>query len=322
MQHKPTPETERLFARNLDWNLFKVFLEIVAAGGISAAARTLGRQQPTVSAALKRLEDHIGLQLCERTAQGVVLTGAGRALFDACQDMQGLVRTLPGALAQAAGAVEGTVTLRMISDLVSPELDAAMMAFHRAHPGVEIKLDVAPWRAIVQSVRAGDVEIGIACDSAPGTDLRYDPLLREVQQLYCGRHHPLFGTGPHGPAALVEEPFILTGEDEPDELSLFRRRHGLGRRIGGLAETLQEVRRLIQLGIGIGFLPTLVAEQVPSADLWPLLPEALLPTYPVFLVHRRQPALAPAADLLLKAILAEAGRALPEGAAAALAAMP
>ena len=40
------------FARNVDWNLFKVFHEIARRGGIGAAARALNKNQPSITAAL------------------------------------------------------------------------------------------------------------------------------------------------------------------------------------------------------------------------------------------------------------------------------
>jgi DNA-binding transcriptional LysR family regulator len=43
------------FARNVDWNLFKVFHEIARRGGIGAAARALNKKQPSITAALRRL---------------------------------------------------------------------------------------------------------------------------------------------------------------------------------------------------------------------------------------------------------------------------
>jgi DNA-binding transcriptional LysR family regulator len=277
---------ERQFLRTVDWNLFQLFLEIVESGGISAAARRLNRQQPTISAALKRLEDHLGAELCLRTSHGIELTAAGRALVPMCETMLGAVRAIPRAVATAANRIEGKIGIRTISSVVCPEFDAAVSAFHGAHPGVEVHLEVAPWREVVKAIYAGEAEIGVACDSAPISDLHYVPLIKETQQLYCGRMSPLFGKAIERPSDLVRESFILTGDDEPEELAQFRRRFGLGLRVGGFAENLHEVRRLIELGIGIGFLPTSVGGQPADAGLWPLLPPHLLPAYHVFLITR------------------------------------
>ncbi|MGG2382859.1 LysR family transcriptional regulator, partial [Salmonella enterica] len=86
---------DRNFASRVDRNLLRTFVEIVRAGGIGAAARKLNRQQPTISVALKRLEDHVGTQLLRRSASGVELTVAGRALLLICEDMFEAARMVP-----------------------------------------------------------------------------------------------------------------------------------------------------------------------------------------------------------------------------------
>jgi DNA-binding transcriptional LysR family regulator len=293
----------RLFARHVDWNLFFVFHEIVRCGSISAAARVLKKQQPSVSAALKRLEDHLQTTLCERGSHGVELTPAGRVLYAHCEQMLAQVRSVPHEVEQALGRVEGVITLRTISNVVSPELDAALARFHSSHPAVEIRVDVAPWREVLHSLRAGDAELGIACDDAMSAELRYEPLVREYQQIYCGSRHPRFGSGPCRPSDLVSERFVLTGEDEPNELATFRRRYGLGQHGAGCAETLNEVQWLIELGVGIGFLPTTTAQSaVQAGRLQPLLPSELLPNYDVFVITRAHSARNTPTQLLLNAI--------------------
>jgi LysR family transcriptional regulator, transcriptional activator for bauABCD operon len=304
---EPRPELDSVFARNLDWNLLKLFHEIVRSGGISAASRSVNKQQPSVSAGLKRLEDHLGLTLCERTSRGISLNPAGRAVFALCEEIEAKVRSLPMETAKASGALEGVISVRMISDIISPHFEAATIIFHRAHPGVEIRLDIAPWRSVVAGVKSGEVDIGIACDSVPSEALHYEPLLSETQQLYCSRSHPLYDQPVCNPRDLADQQFVRTGQDEPDELEHFRRRYGLGRRVGGSAETLHEVKRLIHLGIGIGFLPTIVA-QAPGEpnDLWPLLPVDLLPSYQVYLITKAHSSLSPHVRTLLDMICATA----------------
>lgn len=279
------------FARQIDWNLFALFYEIVRAGGIGAAARRLNRQQPTISAGLKRLEDQLGVELLRRTSTGVEPVPAGRALFELCETMMGSVRCVPHEVAKAAGIVEGVIHVRMISSLVAPAFDEALSAFHASHPGVEIHLEVTPWRDVIKALKSGEAEVGIACDHAPSRELRYTPLIKEVQQLYCGPGHPLYGKTIRHPADLENEAYIQTGDDEPDELLRFRHRYGIGQRTGGFAENLHEVKRLIERGIGIGFLPTCVAETLDQGQtLWPLVSEDLLPDYHVFLITRGEPA--------------------------------
>jgi DNA-binding transcriptional LysR family regulator len=299
----PPSLPERQFARQVDWNLFKDFLELVRHGGIGAAARALGRRQPSMSATLKRLEAQIGCSLCERTSQGIALTPAGQAVAELCEQIAGHVLAMPSRAASATGMLEGMVGIGMISDVAAPVLEQAMFDFHAAHPRVQLKLNIMPWRSVVDAVARGMSEVGIACDNAPRDGLRYLPLVREAQQLYCGRASALFGAAPAPPSTFADELFVLTGEDEPDELGRFRRRFGLGARVSGTSETLQEARRLIDLGFGIGFLPVGVAiPHVRSGTLWPLLPEAMLPAYDVHVITRSDQPGGPPARLFVETV--------------------
>lgn len=292
--------------RHLDWNLLRTFADIVDCGGISAAARALHRQQPSISAALRRLEDHVGTTLCLRSAKGVELTPAGTALLVICHDLRRQVGQIPLALAKADGLVEGQVVVRLVSGLVSPVLDRALARFHRDYPNVELRLEVAPWRSVLRGLLEGEADLGLTCDSAPTLDLDYVPLMRETQQLYCGPDHERAGQQANHPAELRDLGFVLTGQDEPDELAHFRRRYGLGARMAGRAETLGEARRLIELGVGIGFLPIGL-----GGALSPLLPEALLPSYDIYVVARPDRVRTAPASLLLQTLRS----AMVEGAA-------
>lgn len=282
---KNPPAADPALFRRLDLNLLKIFREISRSGGISAAARRLGLQQPAVSLALRRLEDHIGEPLCERSARGVALTPAGRVLAEVADSMFDAVQSLPQTIAERTGEVEGVLTIRTISGVVSPELDDTLDAMRRRHPRVRLRIDVAPRRILLDALLKGQAEICITFDSEPQSPLAYEPLVREYQQLYCARSHPLYGASVTRPEALAGERLVLTGLDEPQEVKRFRLRYGLGLKPSGEAENLEEAKRLIRAGVGIGFLPTVLIEDSMRRDaFWPLLPAAMLPNYRLYIV--------------------------------------
>lgn len=287
----PTPLTDKKFANRVDWNLMRTFVDIVRAGGIGAAARQLNRQQPSISAALKRLEDHVGASLLRRTATGVEMTAAGKAMMALCEDMLESARMVPHQIAQATKRVEGIVRIQIVSGLVSVEFDEAIASFHRRNPEIHIEIRVSPWRQVLDALERGEVEIGVGYDSAVRGSLMYEPLLVERQQLYCARSHPYFGYRVSRFNELKDEGFVLTGDDEIELITQLRRRYRLGTEVNGLAEDINEARRLIVHGVGIGFLPIYVAEDdVAKGRLWPLLHADAEPFYDIFLLARAQPA--------------------------------
>jgi DNA-binding transcriptional LysR family regulator len=285
------PMTDKKFASRVDWNLMRTFVDIVRAGGIGAAARQLNRQQPSISAALKRLEDHVGATLLHRTSTGVEVTAAGKAALELCEDMLEAVRMMPHQIAQATKRVEGIVRIQIVSGLVSAEFDDAIASFHRRHPAIHIEIRVSPWRQVLDALERGEVEIGVGYDSGVRGSLMYEPLLVERQQLYCSRTSPYFGHRVSRLHELKDEGFVLTGDDEIEAITQLRRRHRLGTHVSALAEDINEARRLIVQGIGIGFLPVLAAEnEVAKERLWPMLHADSEPFYDIFLLARFEPA--------------------------------
>ena len=298
------PRIDRDFAARVDWNLLRTFVEIVRAGGVGAAARKLNRQQPSISAALKRLEDQVGVQLLRRSPAGVEMTAAGAALMALCEEMLEAARMVPHQIAQATGRVEGIVRIQMISAVVSPELDEAIASFHRRNPNIHVELRVSPWRDVLDALARGEVEIGIGYDSNARSELVYEPLFVERQQLFCARSHPLFGQRVARLGELRDEGFVLTGEDELEIITRLRRRYHLGARVNGRAEDIYEALRLIGLGVGIGFLPVLAAEDaVANGRLWPLLQAEAEPSYDIFLLARSQPSRDTATQLFLDEVI-------------------
>ena len=300
----PTPLTDKKFASRVDWNLMRTFVDIVRAGGIGAAARQLNKQQPSISAALKRLEDHVGAALLYRTATGVEMTAAGKAMMALCEDMLESARMMPHQIAQATKRVEGFVRIQIISGLVSPEFDEAIASFHRRNPDIHIEIRVSPWRQVLDALERGEVEIGVGYDSDVRGSLVYEPLFVERQQLYCARSNPLFGHRVSRINELRDEGFVLTGDDEIETVTHLRRRYRLGAHISGLAEDINEARRLIVQGVGIGFLPILAVEHdVAKGRLWPMLHADAEPFYDIFLLARSEPARDTATQLFLDEVV-------------------
>ena len=223
--------------------------------------------------------------LCNRTSRGIELTVHGQMVLDACESVYAAIRDMPRAVSTTRGDTTGTVTLRVISNLyLLPKLNRIFDEFHASYPGIDVRLEVTPWRIVVDSLRSGDVEIGIGFgEDESDTIVRY-PLTDQVQQIYCGPKHRLFGKPPVAPSHLEGESFVVT-QDEPTPYVRFRNFHDLGDHIGGFAANIQERMWLIQLGMGIGFLPQPIVEASSfKSVLWPVLEPEIAPKAPIFLM--------------------------------------
>lgn len=273
------------FARDLDWNLLKIFHEIVQAGGISKASDKTLLKQSAISLALQRLEKRIGVVLCKRGSAGFELTPEGMLLAELCAPIMRSVREIPSLANEAPGEIHGNLTIGLVSNFTCGALDAAISLFHGRFPNVELIVSTMPSAHVTGSVMRNEIDVGVAPSRVLRPELRYRFLSDEIHRPYCGAHHRLFGRQFDDPRQLKEERFILTGSDEPDELRAFRLQFGLGEKVAAVTEHLEEAKRFALLGMGLSFLP----ESYASADeadgrLWPLLPREIVPSIAVYII--------------------------------------
>lgn len=264
---------EAQFSRRIDWNLLKIFHVIATHNGVTRAATAMARKQPTVSLALRRLEEQLGVILCTRGPGGFALTDEGKLVADICSRMWGQIGELPKRIANISIDVRGQVNVLVISNLVDEKLDSAIEQFHGRHLLVEICINVVTWEIVGRTLLRNQADIGVAPAHQKNPRLKYEPLFLEYHRPYCGRRHPLWGQSFDNPRQLADQKFVLTGADEPDELTQYRLRYELGQHIAGVSEHLEEARRMAVLGVGICFLPEKFAgREVQRNRLHPLLP--------------------------------------------------
>ena len=260
------------FIKNLDLNLLRVFSEIVKSGGVTRAAHAMSRQQPSVSAALKRLEEYLGVVLCHRGPSGFELTEYGRVMAKVCQSIDASLEMVPGQFMKAASAIEVQLRVVTVGNVVSTPLDVALAQFCQTYPRAEILINVASWMSIERALLASEAEIGIAPSPGLHDDLTYIFLYREKNVPLCGASHPLFGKRFDNPSMLADESFVLLGDGEAPAVRDFRVAHGWGSHSVGQSLDPNEVKRMVIAGTGIGFLPREFLEpDIEAGRLWELM---------------------------------------------------
>jgi LysR family transcriptional regulator, transcriptional activator for bauABCD operon len=282
---------DRRFLRNMDWNLLKVFTEIVRSDGLTSAAKAMSRQQPSISSALKRLEEYLDKSLCDRGPAGFSLTDHGYRLAGICNQIETLVASLQPEFDEIDNEI--TVQLRIVTvgNIVSSRLDNALARFGRRYPRAELLIKIAACPEIEAMVEQGEADIGVCPEPHIEPDLEYTFLTQERHVPVCGPHHHLFGTTQKLESDLVNEAFIIPGNDETEHIQEFREVHGWGNKVAGQSLDLNEVKRMLIAGLGIALLPLeFVQKDVTQGTLWPLMKPPVELHNDVFLVTKKSDA--------------------------------
>lgn len=124
----------------IDWDDLKVVLAISREGTLSAAARTLGTTQPTVSRRLDALERRLDAKLFDRDANGLRLTLLGRSLVEGLEQMDAGALSVQRQIAARDTGLSGEILVTSL-DWLGDEVIAPMLArFGASHPGLTIEL--------------------------------------------------------------------------------------------------------------------------------------------------------------------------------------
>ena len=119
---------------------WEILHAVVQLGGFAPAAEHLNRSQSTISYAISRLEEQVGIKLFEQKGRRAYLTEAGRVLLaDAEPHLTGFRQLEQRALSLASG---GQSEIRLSVDSIFPNerLFAALAEFSRRFPYVRQKL--------------------------------------------------------------------------------------------------------------------------------------------------------------------------------------
>jgi len=127
-----------------DWNDYRYFLAVVEAGSLSAAARRLGVDQPTVGRRIAALEQTLGVRLFHRHARGLSLSEAGRRIVSAIGSMAEAAATAERLVGHDDQRLEGLVRLSAPESLSYGLIAPALPQLLARYPQLEIELQATP----------------------------------------------------------------------------------------------------------------------------------------------------------------------------------
>lgn len=297
--HRP----ERL-VWDLDWNLLRSFVVIAEVKSITRAAERLNLKQPSVSNALRRLEERIGQRLVERDATRFELTEVGKLLYEQSIEVFGAISQLPQLVRGVGDNVTGHVTISVASHIVSPLFDQALALFHEHHPNATLTITVSASTEVARLVREKRASFGLGLVSNRDPALDYTMAYREFFGFFCGPRHRMFGQSGLSLADLKGEPSVSFQTDHIADalrpVALLRSEARLSPDVVGTSSSLEEVRRMIITGLGIGPLPVhVVRREIDDGLLWRLPPYDNLPAIDVFLIHNPEANLNKAENAML-----------------------
>ncbi|GAB4543732.1 MAG: LysR family transcriptional regulator [Haliangiales bacterium] len=123
-------------------NEIAVFARVVAAGSFSGAARQLGTPKSTVSRAVTRLEERLGVRLLQRSTRTLNLTDAGAGFYEQVAEAIGMIEAAESAVTEHQEEPTGTLRITAPYDFGSGVLADLLPRFTSRYTGLQVEVSL------------------------------------------------------------------------------------------------------------------------------------------------------------------------------------
>ncbi|MFJ8695184.1 LysR family transcriptional regulator [Streptomyces roseolilacinus] len=224
---------------------------------VTRAAQETGVPQSTLSRAVARLEEDLGVTLFARKGRALSLTPAGRTFLLSVERALGEVERAAEAVRADVDPTAGRVAFGFLHTMGSETVPGLLRAFRVDHPKVRFTLVQNYGEAMIERLRAGELDLCLTSPVPDAPDLAARRLDEQRLRLVVPDDHRLAGRKRIRLAEAADEAFVTL---EPgyglrritDDLCA---EAGFRPRVAFEGEEAETLRGLVAAGLGVALLP-------------------------------------------------------------------
>lgn len=271
------------------------FVEVAGTLNISRAAERLGISQPSLSLAVKRLEDGLGVELLIRSKSGVALTRAGQRFVVRARILLHEWERLSAESLREETTLAGRYVIGCHPSVALYSLPHFLPDLLDAYPSLEVKLVHGLSRQITDDVIGFKIDFGIVVNPVEHPDLVIKVLAKDEVTLWHAPKTHALAKAEAAEGVLICDPDLLQTQSILKQMA----KKGLVFKRTISSSSLEVVTLLVAAGAGVGILPGRVAEREKGLGLKPL---ASAPRFAdkICLIYRADAQKTPASKLLVQ----------------------
>jgi LysR family hydrogen peroxide-inducible transcriptional activator len=227
------------------------------------AAAVCHVSQPSLSAAIAKLEDELGVKIFDRSRQPVIPTDIGQDVILQGRRMLSEAANLLQVVSEHQKKVQGAIRIGVIPTLAPYLLPLFLKDFAEKYPDVSLSIRENTTEQLLDQLHRNEIDAAILATPLNDPGLKEELLFYEDFAVYA----------PHEPQILNKQ-YLLSEEIEPDKLLLLEEGHCMRTQIENLCAlqraashslqnityevgSLETLKRLVENHVGITILPQL-----------------------------------------------------------------
>ncbi|MFN3545179.1 MAG: LysR substrate-binding domain-containing protein [Thiobacillus sp.] len=242
----------------------KYLVALADHGHFGRAAEACFITQSTLSTQIKKLEDFLGVTLFDRSLKRVTPTPIGKEILAAARNIVEEAERIRELAKHAQDPMERTLHLGVIPTLGPYYLPHALTLVHKKHPGLRLLLREEMTPQILEHLLEGKLDAGLLALPVTNDALRVEPLFYEPFYAALPAGHPLAKRDTLKVTELMQEKLLLLDEGHclrDQALDVCGARQD--RREEVRATSLETLRQMVGMGLGVTLLPALSVDAAP-----------------------------------------------------------
>lgn len=239
---------------------------------LTIAAEKSFISQPALTMQLQKLEDELGVKLFDRSKQPVVPTEIGMAVIEQARVVVQESHRVADLVQTYKQEVAGEIRVGIIPTLAPYLLPLFLAQFLQKYPLVRLRVRELTTDTLVQLLKSGQIDVGIAVTPIGDERLQEHPLFYEEFVVYVEEkdlHH--------------NKQFVLAEDIDPDRLWLLEEGHCMRSQIMNLCElrkqriegqqfyyeagSIEGLKKMVDRYGGLTILPELATLDIPDAQV-------------------------------------------------------
>jgi len=285
----------------MDIDQMRGFLETAREKSFTKAAAKLFLTQPAVSLQVKALETELGIRLFERQGKQVLLTDAGRLLYERSEEVLDLVARVHEDIASLGELKTGRLRVGTSDTNCAYVLPPVVKAFREAYPGIELRLTDRMSAEVVRLVFEGGVDFGLATLPVTESRVKTDFLFVRDDVVICPIGHRLTLLGHVSLEQVIAYPMLMLEHGSTSRAMLDRvlQQADLTAQVAMELGSIEVIKRFVEIGLGVAVVPEVAVREDVLNKRIAAVRVVDLPAREVGLVQRQNGHLSRAAEVFL-----------------------
>ncbi|WP_431281287.1 LysR substrate-binding domain-containing protein [Humitalea sp. 24SJ18S-53] len=240
----------------LSFRQLEVIRAVALHGAVTPAAADLGVSQPAVSMMLRECAASAGFTLFLRAQGRLQPTPELRVFLDEVDRVFKGLERIDRLVGDIRDASVGSVVVAATPTLADNLLPAAVAAFRRARPRIQITVQTMDNLSAVEALTQGGVDFALVLTPIADTDVRLVPLCAAELVCVVPLDHPLAASGVVTPGDLAAYPLISFSRSLPLGRLVEQnfRAAGVARRIALEVNQSSTALALVRAGAGVAVI--------------------------------------------------------------------